>query len=63
MDEITYESIDEIMNKLVELEKGLIVLRHQEFELSKPLQEVRYKITQVKSEISILNKQYWQTRG
>ena len=62
MDEITYESIDEIMNKLVELEKGLIVLRHQEFELSKPLQEVRYKITQVKSEISILNKQYWQTR-
>ena len=63
MDEITYESIDEIMNKLVELEKGLIVLRHQEFELSKPLQEVRYKIPQVKSEISILNKQYWQTRG
>jgi len=63
MDELTYESTDEIMNKLVELEKGLIILRQQEFEFSKPLQEVRYKITQVKSEISILNRQYWQTRG
>ena len=60
--EIHYENTTDISNKISELEKEEILLKEQEFKLSKPLTEIKHRLSIIKIEKSLLNKAYWRAK-
>lgn len=64
---ITYEPTDEQredpLTKATELEKRLIILREEKFPISQELSRINHEIEQIKSQIKILNHEYWSKKG